>query len=224
MTRPIVRQTTLLCKGKNVKKSKPVHGVAINDANYKIIMTSIVNGRHRIVWRCPVYRVWDNMLSRCYSPAYHKNKPTYKECSVCDDWLLFSEFRKWMIAQDWYGMAIDKDILFPGNNKYSPDTCIFVNQKLNSFIVDCGASRGYLPIGVSRHVRNEKFQSKCRNPFTEKQEHLGLFSTPEQAHEAWRRKKHEHALRYADMQTDERVANALRIRYSAEFYRELSND
>ena len=33
------------------------------------------------------YDIWHNMLTRCYDPKYHKERPTYKDCEV-EDYLL----------------------------------------------------------------------------------------------------------------------------------------
>ena len=153
------------------------------------------------------------MLERCYSSRIHAKQPTYIACSVCDDWLVFSNFKKWMEQQDWQGKELDKDILIAGNKVYSPDACVFVDKLLNGFLVDRGAMRGQWPIGVYFNTKDRKFQAQCRNPFSKKYEFLGQFNCPEKAHQAWRKRKHEHALKLADLQTDHRVAQAIRTRY-----------
>ena len=118
-----------------------------------------------------------------------------------------------MLAHDWEGMSLDKDIIVPGNKVYGPDTCVFVSIQLNSFLVDSCAARGEWPIGVHWNKRAGKFVAGCNNPITRKYEYLGYFRCPNEAHEAWRKRKHEHACRYADQQTDPRIADALRTRY-----------
>jgi hypothetical protein len=139
-------------------------------------------------------------------------RPTYVGCSVSPDWLRFSMFLAWMQRQDWQGKQLDKDILIPGNKIYSPDTCVFVPSALNMFLVDTGKTRGDWPLGVSE-TRRGRFRATCRNPFTGKTEWLGQFNDPEEAHQSWRARKHQHALRYADQQTDPRIAQALRTRF-----------
>lgn len=57
---------------------------------------------------------------------------------------------------------------------------------------------------------------QCGNPFTGERGYLGLFSTPEEAHEAWRKRKHELAQLVADTESDMRVVEALKKRYSPE--------
>lgn len=197
-------------------KGKLVSGVGINDADYPVTIRAMIGGKRVQLWMCPFYQAWAAMLARAYGERIHKLNPTYEECSVFNDWHRFSVFREWMSRQDHNGMDLDKDILSPGNKVYSPNTCVFVSRQLNTFIVDCGACRGKWPIGVSWHKKLSKFRAYCRNPFTAKHEHLGLFACPSEAHEAWRNRKHQIACAYAEMQTDIRVASALRTRYAGE--------
>lgn len=187
---------------------KLVYGVGINDAGYSVRPT--VNDKKIM---CPFYRVWSNMIERCYSDSFQRNRPTYIGCTVCDDWLTFSNFKSWMQKQGWQGMQIDKDILIKGNRIYSPSTCVFVSQITNAFTLDSKSIRGECPIGVSLFKRVNKFIASCSNPFTGKGDHLGYFNDEDSAHQAWKRRKHELACQLAELQTDERVANALRTRY-----------
>lgn len=122
-----------------------------------------------------------------------------------------------MEVQDWEGKHLDKDVLVLGNKHYSPETCAFIDHRLNSFITsDIQAPRGSLAVGVSWRHKNQRFQARCVNPFTQKRESLGLFPTEAEAHEAWRKRKHELACQYATLQTDPRVADALTRRYEKE--------
>lgn len=188
---------------------KLVYGVGVNDADY--VVCPSVNGKQVM---CPFYMVWKSMLERCYSPKLQAKRSTYVGCIVCEEWLTFSNFKAWMETQDWHGKEPDKDILFVGNKIYSPATCVFVDSLTNTFISDSGATRGEWPIGVSFHKRRRKFEANCNNPFTNRKEFIGYFACPNEAHLAWRKRKHELALQLADMQTDERVAAALRVRYA----------
>ena len=186
-----------------------VRGVGVNDAEY-LVSTRDEDGR-RIT--CHFYNTWVGMINRCYSPKVLLRQPTYAGCSVAPEWLSFTAFKSWMEAQDWKGNVLDKDILVEGNKVYGPDTCAFVSHKTNSFILDSRASRGGLPVGVYWRDRRSNFSAQCGNPFTGKSESLGSYSCANQAHEAWRNRKHELACIFAEQQTDPRVANALRTRY-----------
>ena len=114
------------------------------------------------------------------------------------------------------GKSLDKDIIAPGSKLYSPETCAFVLKATNNFVTASDASRGAYPIGVSLHKPTGKYQARCRNPFSGEQEYLGLFSTPEEAHEAWRKRKYDLAQLAAATESDPRVVEALKKKYSFE--------
>lgn len=194
-------------------KTRTVCGVAVNDEPHKTCRYERIDGVSRKVWVCPFYLRWVNMIKRCYSAQMIELNPTYADCVVAEEWLYFSAFKAWMESQDWHGKELDKDILIPGNKVYSKEFCVFVDPALNMFLVDRAASRGNTPLGVCWSNQAKKFMARCRNPFTDKSEYLGLFECSATAHEAWRRRKHSLALRYADMQEDKRVADALKIRF-----------
>lgn len=198
---------------------KLVYGVGINDADYVVMKRETiryVNGKRkqRLVWVCPYYRTWKGMLERCYSDKYQETHPTYIGCSVSEDWWRFSNFRSWMEKQDFEGNQLDKDLLFEGNKVYSSETCVFVTSSVNSFTIDCRASRGEWLIGVCWNKREGKFKSSCSNPFTKKQEYLGYFTCQVEAHQEWLKRKLELATLLAAEQADERVAKALVERYT----------
>lgn len=201
-----------------MRLKKLVCDVAVNDADYAVVKyeTTEVNGvrKRKQVWVCPYYSTWTSMLKRCYSAKVQEKYPTYIGCSVSDEWLVFSKFKAWMEKQDFEGNHLDKDLLVEGNKVYGPDTCVFIAPLINTFIIDSGAARGEWMIGASWHKKKNKFQSMCKNPFTKKQEHLGLFTTEQAAHNAWRKRKLELAHELAAIQTDLRVAKALINRYS----------
>lgn len=202
-----------------MKPKRLVCGVGTNDADYvvqKFEQLGYVDGKRkrRLIWSCTYYQTWKNMLERCYSVKQHELRPTYKNCTVADDWLTFSNFKAWMENQDWEGKHLDKDLLFEGNKVYGPETCVFVTQMVNNFTIDSKATRGDLLIGVCWHKKAGKFLAQCNNPFTKKLEQLGLFTTEQEAHEAWRKRKLELAHELAAVQTDPRIAKALIDRYS----------
>ena len=200
------------------RNKKLVYGVGINDADYAVKKHGIVevNGvrKRRIVWRCPYYEKWRAMFERCYSAKFQERQPTYKGCSVSEEWHTFSVFKSWMKDQDWEGLQLDKDLLVKGNKVYGPDTCMFVTGAVNSFVNDNVAQRGEWLVGVDLHKQTGKFRTRCKNPFTKKEDHLGLFTCEQEAHEAWRKRKLELAHELAAIQTDSRVAKALIKRYS----------
>ena len=200
------------------KNKKLVCGVGNNNADYAVAKfeTIEVNGvrKRKQVWFCPYYRAWASMLNRCYSAKLQDERPTYKDCTVSEDWHTFSNFRAWMAAQDWEGKQLDKDLLAQGNKVYGPNVCVFVTPMVNTFTIDSRAARGKWLIGVHWCKKASKFLSQCCNPFSGEQEYLGLFTTEQEAHNAWRKRKLELAHELAAIQTDPRVAKALIDRYS----------
>ena len=197
---------------------KLVYGAGINDAGYVTQKweTIEVNGKRKqkLVWCCAYYQAWKSMLQRCYSTKYQERFPTYKGCSVSEEWLTFSEFKSWMECQDFEGMQLDKDLLFEDNKVYSDKTCVFVSGAVNSFTNDSGASRGEWLIGADWHKGAGKFQSRCNNPFAKKSEYLGLFTSELEAHQAWLKRKLELAYELAAIQKDKRVTKAIIERYT----------
>ncbi len=198
------------------KKKKLVCGVGINDADYTVMKWETIgyeNGKlkQKLVWVCPFYRRWRNLLRRCYHQPTLAQQPTYIGCSVCEEWLTLSNFKAWMETQDWEGKELDKDILFLGNKVYGPETCAFVDQRVNSFLTDGNASRGKYMIGVSWDSVTNKFRATCSR--AGKSKYLGCFNTEIEAHQAWLKYKQELALELAAEQTDPRVAKALIDRY-----------
>lgn len=130
---------------------------------------------------------WRSMISRCYSESYLRVKPTYRVCSVADDWHNFQNFARWYkenYPKDSGEYHLDKDLLIVGNKIYSPESCIFIPQWLNSFMSGAMAIRGDWPIGVSFSKSHRKFESYCN--YMGKRKHLGLHATPESAHLAWK--------------------------------------
>ena len=156
------------------------------------------------------------MLERCYNQKYLERYPTYIGTSVCSEWLSATAFKKWMEKQDWRDKCLDKDIVMPGSKLYSPESCAFVLKATNSFVTASDAIRGDYPIGVSLYKRTGRYQARCKNHSSGKDEYLGYFSTPEEAHEVWRKRKHELAQLVAATESDMRVVEALKKRYSIE--------
>jgi hypothetical protein len=111
------------------------------------------------------YQQWLDMLRRCYDVKLQIKFPTYKYCTVCDEWHNFQNYYKWYI-ENYYEienerMEIDKDILVKGNKLYSPETCCIIPHKINTLFVKNDAKRGNLPIGVNYDKQYNKYESIC---------------------------------------------------------------
>lgn len=186
-------------------RDKFVCGVGINDADYVVKPT--VDGKRAC---CEFYCSWREMIRRCYSTKWQEKNPTYIGCTVCEEWLTFSNFKSWMEKQDWKGKQLDKDVIYSNNKKYSPDTCVFISPSLNKLLTDRAASRGAFPLGVNWNKGNKKFVSQIR--VNGKNSYLGYFVTYQAAHAAWQQAKQETISYTAMHQTDERIKDALLLR------------
>lgn len=178
-------------------RRKPIYGLGINDADYMIEVDGV---------RCPFYSKWKNMLTRCYCEKYQKRQPTYVGCSVSNEWLTLSSFKKWMSSQEWVGMHLDKDLIKYGNKVYSPELCVLVPQSLNSLLLS-GRNSQY-PQGVYLYTNSDRFKAQCNVNGIMK--HLGYFSTQEQASKAYRLFKSNHIKETAQQyKSNKRLYNGL---------------
>lgn len=132
------------------------------------------------------YRLWVNMLTRCYSAKSHARCPTYIGCTVSDEFKNFQGFMLWAEKQAGFGLdgfQLDKDLLVEGNKIYSADTCVFIPRRVNCLLIASGAIRGGCPVGVSRHKENYQAQYKIG---ASQLAYIGIYSTPEAAFKAYK--------------------------------------
>lgn len=161
-----------------------VCGVATNDADYITqVKETLPNGKRKLIWICPAYTSWHSSITRAYSQKFKENRPTYQNVMVCEEWLLFSNFRSWWVCNNVAGWHLDKDLLVKGNLIYLPEACAYVPRYLNTLLADCAAARGDYPIGVYRVNKLKPYTGMCW--VGGKQKYLGHFSTPKEAHKAW---------------------------------------
>jgi len=123
------------------------------------------------------------------------------------EWKLFSNFKNWMIEQDWKNKELDKDLLIIGNKTYSPNTCMFVTSTINKLIGVHGSSKNTYAIGVSWSKRNNKYRADC--DVQGKQRYLGLYLTEEEASQVYRACKKEVIICVANQQSDLKLKSAL---------------
>lgn len=202
------------------KTKRLVRGVGINDADYVTTITSYTrnsNGKRiaKNEWRCPFYEVWGAMLARCFSKRLQQKYPTYQECILFEDWKYFSKFKSWMETQDWQGKQLDKDILVKGNKLYSPETCVFVTRKVNTFMTEADSIRGKFLIGVYFNKDRKKYISMISE--SNKSVNLGSYDREEDAHLAYCKRKFENSkLLIKEENVDDKVAKAIISRYETQ--------
>ena len=168
----------------------------------------IGEGYYKLITHKNIYKHWSSMIRRCYADNKNKFNPTYKDCSVCEEWHNFQNFGKWF-DENYYTienetMALDKDILVKGNKTYSPETCVFVPQRINSLFLKRNKSRGKYPIGTSYNKRDKKYESCCHmyknNRYT--RHAIGNFDTPTEAFTAYKTFKEQYIKQVANEYKD----------------------
>ena len=134
------------------------------------------------------YVLWVHMLQRCYSDVYKKQKPTYKDCEVSENFKSYEYFYEWCNKQIGFGndgWHLDKDLLIKGNKVYDENTCIFIPSEINLVLVKRTALRGEYLIGVSWHKKGKSFVAQISKN-KGKQEKLGCFNTEIEAFNAYK--------------------------------------
>lgn len=190
---------------KSLSGRKLILGYGTNDADYKV--QPVVDGKQL---SCPYYAKWHSMIKRCYSEKYHAKFPTYIGCVVIEEWLTFSNFKSWMVKQDWENKHLDKDLLFKGNKVYSKEKCLFVTREINLLLHDHKSKRGLYPQGVHLSKRDKKFVAQTS--INRKRKHIGYFGTVGEAYSAYKLAKYEHITEIALKQTEPLKSALLRYR------------
>lgn len=142
-----------------------------------------------------VHCLWLRMLERAYNKNYHSKFPTYKDVTVCSEWLNFQNFAEWCSSQPFFNARdekgrvyqLDKDLLCKGNKTYSPETCCFVPSEINGLLIKNDKDRGEYSIGVHPNKTHTRFRSHVNH--SGKLQSLGSFDTPEQAFQAYKKAK-----------------------------------
>lgn len=148
-----------------------------------------------------MYCVWQDIFRRCYGVDPKDTKPSYAGCTVSPIWYNFQNFGEWY-EKNYYEvpgerMQIDKDILHKGNKIYSPETCIIVPNEINGLVVKRKEQRGDTPIGVYYNKKMQAYVSFCWTGGRMK-EYLGVYTTPEGAFYAYKKRKEQYIKEVAD--------------------------
>ena len=165
------------------------------------------------------YSLWNDMLFRCTEECWAKQQ-TYFGVTCSENFKSYTFFYEWCNRQIGFKSRddkgrywqLDKDVLFKNSKIYSEDTCAFVPARINSMLIKVAARRGEWPIGVYWSKKgNGSFNSYCSDSHS-KVRHLGCFSTPQEAFQAYKTYKEslikEVANEYKEM-LDYRVYEAL---------------
>lgn len=138
------------------------------------------NGKHS-----KIYQVWHDMLKRSYGIEWLAKYPTYRGCSVTEEWLNFQNFAKWFEKNYIEGYQLDKDVLYKNNKLYSPETCCFIPHNINKLLTKHNKDRGQYPLGVckggNRYKASVFIDGKTIN--------LGSYKTSEEAFYSYKKVK-----------------------------------
>ena len=145
-----------------------------------------------------IYQVWVDMFCRCYDETTKLNQPTYKDCTVHEDWYNFQNFVRdyeQMIGfdKDW---QLDKDLLFEGNTIYSKETCCLLPQEINKALI-YKSKNGLLPGVTFGELRKTPFIARVH--IDGKEVHLGCFDSEIQAFLVYKKAKEDHIKKLAEL-------------------------
>lgn len=151
----------------------------------------------------PAYKTWVYMIRRCYDTKSSYNRPTYENCSVCNEWHDFQNFAEWY-ENNYYEidndkMQLDKDILIKNNNIYSSDTCCFVNHTINSMFTNKKRFRNSI---IGSYKRCGKYEVSCENTLLKKKQYLGRFNDENEAFTVYKNYKENNIKAVADHYKD----------------------
>lgn len=152
------------------------------------------------------YTRWASMKARCKEGGWiQTHHETYKGCYVADEWLTFSNFNEWCIAQDMPDdYVLDKDILVKGNKCYGPEYCALVPMEINNLFIKSNSTRGDLPIGVSLNEYGT-YEAMVRK--FGKNTRLGSYKTVSEAFNSYKIAKEAHIRDMANLYKDKISTN-----------------
>lgn len=176
------KKITVICKkhGKyEVLPSAHLSGCICPQCNRENLRSGVVGGGIADIATTRGDKIrarWAGMFERCYSTTNSNRAQTYKDCEVCEEWKLLSNFKSWCenpengYHEDYH---IDKDLLSEGSKVYSPKTCCFLPSEINEQFRSVIARRSKYPLGVRPYKR--KFVATLSSKY------LGSSETPEGA-------------------------------------------
>ena len=130
----------------------------------RVVETHTTHGMRRT----RLYGVWRDMLARVgvYKGAPEKVKRLYQDrgITVCDEWLVFENFRDWALSHGYKeGLQIDR---VNNDAGYSPENCRWVtpkentNNRRNTICLEDGTPLAMFCSKVGIHTRENGKQTK----------------------------------------------------------------
>lgn len=148
------------------------------------------------------YSIWNGIYSRCYQ---NTGGACYDKAFMCEQWRNTKDgkdrFAEWYSANyyecDGENMAVDKDLIFPGNKEYAPNKCCILPQTLNTMLSNCKkhglpnwkTSKLNLPLGVRYNEGMGKYYGEIKPWGHDEVVRLSFWDTPEEAFEEYKKFK-----------------------------------
>ena len=164
------------------------------------------------------YEDWYNLLKRIGNKVNNSRSLAYEDAILVEEWYNFQNYAEWWYANKYdvegETMCVDKDILNKGNKIYSPDTCIFVPERINMLFINTLKKGRKYPIGVHYMKANGKYVAQCSIMCNGEQKgiYLGLYNTPKEAFLVYKEFKEAYIKDVADEYKDkipQRLYNAM---------------
>lgn len=144
------------------------------------------------------YSIWNGIYKRCYMDSH----TSYDGSIMCESWKKHKDaFAEWYL-DNYYecageSMAVDKDLLCPGNKEYAADKCCILPQTLNTMLSNCKKHRSSkwrstkmnLPLGVRYDERIKKYRGEIKPFGHDELISLSYWDTPEEAFGEYKRFK-----------------------------------
>lgn len=135
---------------------------------------------------------WKSMVARCKEGGYIQTlQPNYLGC--VNRFRDFQDFVEWSRGEIGYDLResvrnkswaypLDKDLI--SGRVYSPETCLYIPKRVNSFICGRATSDKYtLPMGTYVDINRGGY--RAQTIFNGKTKDFGRFEDPFEAHRAW---------------------------------------
>lgn len=137
-------------------------------------------------WNKMVYSKWTHMLHRCYNEEFHKTNQTYKDCTVCDKWLILSNFVEDVPKITGYDremflngeLELDKDKKKDENKHYYFNYCTWLPKPENSSLAMKGkhhSEETKLKISEAQKGKHHSKETKLKMSENSTKNMLGKF-------------------------------------------------
>jgi len=134
------------------------------------------------------YSIWRGMLQRCYY-KYKEFNTSYNNVEVCEEWHNFQNFAQWFEENYIEGWQLDKDLFSTNQKIYSPITCCFIPNEINSLLKHQKTTTGTVKV-------KNKYKSQIGK--NKKHYNIGTFNSIEEANKAYKEEKKKYILSVAE--------------------------